>query len=331
VGAETDVIPTKAAKSKETPTPGLISGLSNPVQLLTNCYPLITMSMAGLAESLYPLKSVTDTDLQNLTQVLWNWDVCNACRNSDVCENPATCSWKHAPSLQRFFDFYKHITSFYVPELLPGSTPALGSHQDLLDIVRLLQAHPSRKRSELTHDHFSRQERPPLPTDQHRAFNLAVQVMTMVNCSADNQPFGLLELGTQSMLWHSNNSLAEFMGKAFPEKVIAALHVGDTLHMRDDSGKIRDVKAELSAKRLKKVAGLSFQGTDDLRNHLKLDVKKGVVEIYHYTSVLKQHLMASSEAARDPLSFDESIPMQVQQPGCQTPIPLLISIPVKQH
>jgi hypothetical protein len=118
--------------------------------------------------------------------------------------------------------------------------------------------------------------------------------MSMVKCSADNQPSGLLELGTQPIQWHSDSSLAEFMVKVFPQ--------ADTgnLYLRDDSGKIRDIKSTITARRLKKVASLRFQGTDDLRNHLKMDVKDGVVEVFHYTSVLKEHLIARRGSPEDP-------------------------------
>ncbi|RSM06547.1 hypothetical protein CEP52_005670 [Fusarium oligoseptatum] len=175
---------------------------------------------------------------------------------------------------------------FYVPELLPGSAPALRNHQDVFDIIRLFKARPNTKRSQLTQEYFSKRDKPPPPADQHRAFNLAVRIMSMVKCSADNQPSGLLELGTQPIQWHSNNSLVDFMAKVFPQADTGNLHV------RDDSGRIRDIKSTITARRLKKVARLRFQGTDDLRNHLKMDVKEGVVEIFHCTSVLKEHLLA---------------------------------------
>ncbi|KAI8674390.1 hypothetical protein NCS55_00763000 [Fusarium keratoplasticum] len=255
--------------------------------------------MIGSLESPYPLQNVADAQLQKLTQVLWNWDICEACQNGETCTT-ARCPWRRSARLKWFFDFYGDVTSFYVPELLPGSTPGLRSHEDVFDIIRLLKAQPNTKRSELTQEYFSKRDKPPPPTDQHRAFNLAVRIMSTVKCSADNQPSGLLELGTQPIQWHSDKSLVEFMAKAFPQ--------GDTgnLHVRDGSGKIRDIKSTVTARRLEKDAGLRFRGTDDLRNHLKMDVKKGVVEVFHYTSVLKEHL-TSSQKLLEPLDLQSSI------------------------
>ncbi|KAK4085020.1 uncharacterized protein Triagg1_10 [Trichoderma aggressivum f. europaeum] len=257
--------------------------------------------MIGSLASPYPLKSTTDAELQKLTQALWNWNICEACQKAEACTN-LECSWRRSARLEHFFDFYKYVTSSYVPDLLPASTPALRNHEDVCDIINLLQAHPDVKRSELMHEYFSKRDKPPSSSDQHWAFNLAMQVMSMVKCSAENQPSSLLELGAQAFQWHSDESPTGFISRAFPQKDTGNLHV------HDDSGEIRDIKPALTARRLKKVAGLRLQGTDDLRNHLRMDVKRGVVEIYHYTSVLREHLAASrtlpSISAQDP-SFGE--------------------------
>ena len=37
---------------------------------------------------------------------------------------------------------------------------------------------------------------------------------------------------------------------------------------------------------------MRFEATDDLRDHLKLDPKKGTVQLFHQTAVLKEHLLA---------------------------------------
>lgn len=52
--------------------------------------------------------------------------------------------------------------------------------------------------------------------------------------------------------------------------------------------------AAITAKRSKKVARLTLIPTNDLRDHLLLDEKKGTVAIFHYTSVLKEHLITQN-------------------------------------
>jgi hypothetical protein len=78
------------------------------------------------------------------------------------------------------------------------------------------------------------------------------------------------------------------------------------LNDNDHLGESPDIKAALAARNLKKHAGLRFEPTDDLRNHLKLDRKRGVVEIYHHTAFLKEHLIATQSASKN-MTIDESI------------------------
>ncbi|KAH7125982.1 hypothetical protein EDB81DRAFT_889694 [Dactylonectria macrodidyma] len=238
--------------------------------------------MIGSLESPYPLKSASDIELQKLPQAPWKWKICESCHNGETCAQ-STCSWRLSARLQTFFDFYKKITSSYLPELRRPSAPAL-SHHDLLDIVNLLRANPNMKRSDLTGEYFSAREKLRPISDQHRAINLVVRVMCMINCFAKNQPSGLLELGTQPVQWHSDKSFAEFISGAFPQTNMGNLRV------RDNSGKIRDIKSAISARKLRK----------------RIDATNGIVEIYYYTSVLRENLMAS-QALHSPHSFDHSI------------------------
>ncbi|RYO83798.1 hypothetical protein DL766_001420 [Monosporascus sp. MC13-8B] len=259
--------------------------------------------MIGSLQQPYPLQGVSDGHMKKLCQVLWNWELCETCQNGQPCRGPK-CPWRRSSRLEAFFGFYKEVTSSYVPELLFGSQPALRSHDDVCDIIRFLKSQQGATRSELTVQYFSRRakdsELPPI-ADQHRAFNIAVKIMSMVTCSAENQPSGLLELGTQPLPWHDDTSFASFITRAFPR-----VDIGD-LEIKDNSGKTTDVKSAITARGVKKIAALSFQGTDDLRNHLRLDARNGAVEIYHYTSVLKEHLMASQSQQ----GFVANIPNQI--------------------
>ncbi|KAH8649061.1 hypothetical protein BX600DRAFT_442333 [Xylariales sp. PMI_506] len=252
--------------------------------------------MIDSLESAYPLEKVDETDLKKLCQALWGWKLCYSCRNGLECDGSNKCAWKRAPIFANYFAFYRDVTSSYVPELLYGHQPALRSHEDVADIIRLIKDRPNDLRSHLTHDYFSQRDggaKPPSPADQHRAFNTVIKVMTMVNCSAERQPSGVLdlgvELGTLPMPWHAGATFAGFLSRAFPKADVGYLN------FLDHAGKSWDVKSAITARRLEKLARLSFRGTDDLRNHLRLDSRAGVVEIYHYTSVLKEHLATGSD------------------------------------
>ena len=145
--------------------------------------------------SLFPLKSVSDSQLQKLCQVLWGWQLCNSCEIGQRCTT-ADCPWQRSKRLARFFEYYKEVTASYVPDLLPGSHPALRAHEDVFDIIRMLKARPDVPRSQLTDEYFSGRDGlqirlPPL-TDQNRAVSLALRIMTMVNCSTRRHSSGLL-------------------------------------------------------------------------------------------------------------------------------------------
>lgn len=58
----------------------------------------------------------------------------------------------------------------------------------------------------------------------------------------------------------------------------------------NDLNSYQNIKNSLTARRLKKRAGLQFQATNDLRNHLRLDRKRGIVQVFHHTAFIKEQL-----------------------------------------
>jgi hypothetical protein len=115
-----------------------------------------------------------------------------------------------------------------------------------------------------------------------------------VQSSAENQSDGLLEAGVQPVTWHSDQSLAKFLTSVFPKRGHPALSPID-----DVSLSARIHLSSITAKRLKKVAGLEIIPTSNLGDHLLLDEKNGTVAIFHCTSVLKEFLDASSTKITD--------------------------------
>ncbi len=68
---------------------------------------------------------------------------------------------------------------------------------------------------------------------------------------------------------------------------------------KTDHPSIDQIKENLKATKLKKRARLRFEPTDDLRNHLRLDRKRAVVEIFHHTAFLKEHLRLTKDEPRN--------------------------------
>ncbi|KAI9155688.1 hypothetical protein HJFPF1_08277 [Paramyrothecium foliicola] len=252
--------------------------------------------MDTLNQSIFPLAGVTRDELRNLCRVLWRWELCEDCSVGKDCRT-AHCPWQQSTRLEPFFSYYRETTASYVPDLLPGSVPSLRNHGDLLAVIRAIKEFPQIRRSVLTETHFAQKAAArgetalPLLADQNRAFSLAARIITMVNSSVENQSDGLLESGALPVTWQSDTSFSDFIQAAFPA------HDEDD-HQQDNPRQqlvpARHAEwAELTAKRLKRVAGLDLIPTDNLQNHLRLDLKYKTVEIYHYTSVLKEHLVVS--------------------------------------
>jgi hypothetical protein len=226
--------------------------------------------------SQFPLRIVTTAQLQQLAQALWSWSICAECLAGKPCKTEE-CPWPRSTILGRFFEFYKDSTASFESEIKYGQQSGLKSHEELFAIIRELKSNPETTRAELLEKLFPDR---PARGDQERAINLAIRVMMMVNCSASRQSSALLEHGSHQAPWRSNITFSQFITDIFP---------------KTDHPSINDIKENLRARRLKKRAGLRFQPTDDLRNHLKLDRKGAVVEIFHHTAFLKEHLRRTKD------------------------------------
>jgi hypothetical protein len=250
----------------------------------------------------FPLERIGDSEIRRLGQVLWSWPPSGDCQNCNGC-GKENCIARRSKRLVRFFDHYKDLTASYEPDNKPGEPQALRSHEDLYEIIRKLKSEPHITRAELAEKLFTdRRGRSPPLADQERALNLAVRVMFMINCSERLHSSGLLEHGTDKAAWRSDTTFAQFMADIFP--------MTDHPSINDEDTKFSlDMKKALMARKLKKLAGLKFRPTDDLRNHLKLDQKTGVVELYHHTAFLKEHLRLSKDGPRD-MSITDSLKRQ---------------------
>jgi hypothetical protein len=178
------------------------------------------------------------------------------------------------------------VTASYEADVRAGQEPGLKSHGDLMKIIEELKSNPEVRRNALLEKLFPDR---PARSDQERAVNIAVRLMTMVNCSVLRRSSVLLEHGNYQAPWRDDVPFSEFIDSSFP---------------KTDHPSIDHIKESLRATKLKKRARLRFEATDDLRDHLKLDRKRAVVEIFHHTAFLKEQLR---------LTRDEPVLMSVSQ------------------
>lgn len=248
--------------------------------------------MDSFNHSIFPLGVTTTDDLRRLCKTLWSWQLCENCETGKVCQSPH-CPWQQSTRLEAFFQYYRETTAAYVPDFI-SVVPALKTHDQLLAIISDIKSRPHMKRCALTQAHFSQRALLrgdavlPSQNDQNQAFSVAVRIMAMVYSSAQEQmDGGLLESGSVPMTWHEDTAFADFMDAAFIAHD-AAMQVTNHQDLFNQSTKL----AKLTAKRLKKVAKLQLVPTDNLQNHLRMDLKRNIVEVYHHTGVLKEHLLA---------------------------------------
>ena len=258
------------------------------------------MATKDTRASRFPLERVTESQLQRLGEVLWSWSLCEDCHNAHGCKTES-CPSRRSKRLSRYFEYYKILTALYEPDVRPGEHAALNKHEDLLNIIQQLKLQPDMTQAQLACKIFENQPgrgSPPL-ADQDRAISLAVKIMTMVDCSAEHQSSALLEHGVSQIPWRSNVTFSQFILDVFLMTDYPSLN-------SDEFSMSSETKTAITANKLKKRTGLKYQPTNDLRRHLKLDRKNNILEIFHHTAFLKEHLRLTKDRPRS-LSVRDSL------------------------
>lgn len=238
---------------------------------------------------LNPLAKTSEEDLATLASTLWKWSLCALCTNSHHCQREGPCPSNRLKRLQSFFDFYKTLATSYEGNGTHYS--ALRTHGDVLIILDQLKTKPISSRSKLRETLFEDiwRDRPlPPKCDQDSAIDLAVKVITMINCSASSQSLSLLEHGAYQIPWRDDVGLDSFMENILP--------LTDHPGLNDTETKMyMDIKPSLMARKLKKRIGMKFRPTNDLRSHLKIDRKTNTLEVFHHVAFLKEHLRLTKD------------------------------------
>ncbi|KAI8953300.1 hypothetical protein F4801DRAFT_147012 [Xylaria longipes] len=253
--------------------------------------------MIASYESLYPLAKVSRSDFSKLCEALWEWPPCADWTAEQACQHGnlgLECHYQNAERLGPFFDFYREITAYYIPELTSDSSQAVKTHDDLIRIIQHIKRHSNVPRLQLTAEYFAACRQTgnlDIPSnDQNRAFSLAARVTTMLQCSVEDQSDGLLEAGTQPAIWHGDKSFNQFVDSVIVRQ--NPLRLGPYNVAIPRPPRPTFTLESISVKRLRRVAKLKIVPANDLRDHLLLDKKNGTVAVYHYASVLKEHLKA---------------------------------------
>ncbi|KAH9884002.1 hypothetical protein F4778DRAFT_578610 [Xylariomycetidae sp. FL2044] len=251
--------------------------------------------------SVFPLQTPTYEDLRGLCRALWDWPDCQACEMQQPCNREDNCPWDRFESLGQFFDHYKSVTRAYVPEFLQGRPPALSTHDDVFELIKLLRNNVDTPMAELVERYYQgRGDRSvglPATTDQKRALAVAARITMMVDISQQTffQTTANVLLPSQ-VAWSQNLSPSECLVSAF---VNHGPGNGVPLDDIEQGPRLAKTVSMLTAVRLEKIGGLRFQGTSNLTDHLRIDKQGGVVKVFHHTAFLKEYLRASRSGSAD--------------------------------
>ncbi|CVL02939.1 uncharacterized protein FPRN_00186 [Fusarium proliferatum] len=225
----------------------------------------------------------------DIGMALWSWDLSQSCNE----RKPHACIHQHCvdgriTQLQRYFAYYKAIVSTYMSEN-SASARRIETHQDLFQVVSILKSNPDATLSELC-----RLTRPSTSsqtfdgTSQADAVALGVKALLMIDPAALHHSSDRLEQGTYRIHWKEHVPLSKYIQDSFP--------LGNhNILSYNNSELFADIKKELKAVNLKKRLDITIRATSDVRNHLHFDRKNNYLEVYHYTSFLKEQLRVTRD------------------------------------
>ncbi|KAK2699428.1 hypothetical protein QWA68_002019 [Fusarium oxysporum] len=225
----------------------------------------------------------------DIVMALWSWDLSQPCNE----QRPHACINRHCiggriPQLTRYFTYYKAIVSTYM-DATSATTRRIKTHGDLFHIISILKTNPDATLLGLCR--LIDQSTASQTADGTRtvdAVALGVKTLLMVDPSALHHSSDRLEKGTYRIHWKEDVPFSKYIQDSFP--------LGNhSILSYDNSESFADVKKELKAVNLKKRLGITIRATSDIRNHLHFDRKNNYLEVYHYTSFLKEQLRVTRD------------------------------------
>lgn len=227
----------------------------------------------------FSLRCPAEEVLDELCRSSWGWTNCSRCQNLGLCAD-ISCPWKLRSALKSYRQFYLDVTFRYTSDDWDESLPALKSHGDLFEAVRLIQGKPGFSKRRLISTYFEDRDSHINLTDasKRRVFDLALHTQAMLPCE-DWNPFQDRHITYVPETWRDDETACELVERAQP--------IGRPL----DREEVRKIAQKVSAEKLRR-CGMEITGTDDIRQHLCVDTKGRVVYIFHHSGFLKANLKA---------------------------------------
>lgn len=237
------------------------------------------------------LSHVTEHDLVRLSQILWSWEYCDDCKQGSGCVGQSCPAYRKRPRLRRYFTYYKQTCWCWDPQSQSDAGHFLCSQNGLLDCLQFLRSNPQLSRNKLI-EHFQVGRTAATKAEIELALDLATTVMFMLGRHIpSHNDLDLVERGLFQQPWRGSQKLSDFINGNF--------FSNSTTGWSPQEGDGKYSKKRWKATKLVKHAGLTLKATDDLRRHLRLDRAAGILEIFHHTAFLKEHLRLTMDLGSD--------------------------------
>ncbi|KAI0418853.1 hypothetical protein F5X98DRAFT_362821 [Xylaria grammica] len=228
-----------------------------------------------------------------LGEVLWSWQRCDDCRVNKGCRS-TTCP-SHVSRVKRYLQFYEALVLDYHDELPVEGYP-FKTHGDIWKAISLLTSRPELTRVEFAELILACSLAPVDHKLLMDATALIVKIVCMIDCSNLHYSPGRLEEGNSRPLWKDHVPFNKYLQDLFAPQnhPVWSSQYGqnEVLYAR---------KAQLKATKLRKHLNLTFRPTHDIRDHLRLDVRRNEIQIFHYASFLKENLRAKKNSSHSGL------------------------------
>ncbi|KAF1846955.1 uncharacterized protein K460DRAFT_50835 [Cucurbitaria berberidis CBS 394.84] len=230
----------------------------------------------GLVLGPLSLDSPTLSEQDKVCQYLWDWPDCTSCRKAGHCPISA-CPWSRKAGVQQYLQFYKDVACGSRPADTFEVRQALRDHNELLTIIRLIKSRPSSARRTLMQEHFAAYDERPSLAEQNRAFDVAIRLLTMVECSTGGHQRLDISPLSPSIVWKGDDSAIGFAESAV--RLGAPLTYDEIVVLLPD----------LTAQNLES-HGMVLVQTNNIREHLLYNPRARIVHVYHYAGFLKECL-----------------------------------------
>lgn len=214
---------------------------------------------------------------------------------------------KYADS-SRFRAYFKHYCSAVCPAssgdaVIQVETPALNSHADVLDCVQIIVRNPRIRYNDFLTEAVLSKDANASQREKEYVARVAVDVAFALDCTRDDYHLqNPTNIGGHRFKWEENVSFLSFVESAFH----SGAQLVQTPERQLRTAEMIKHKSSLKAWKLSKRYGIKIRGTNNLLEHLVLDVKTMTLKVFYQVSFLRAHLAKSKDDLLD-LNFEESI------------------------